>query len=180
MVRKDAGMGTVKVHPVIILSPQALHKLKVSRKVRVKVKVKALSVSIKRDIRKETCRILPCVKVRLRVKVPAIVDPHAVNLTIPRDRDQVPHKHITEVRGKASLQIKETCLLDILEKVRPLLSIAHATARKRTRTAIDAVDISISGDTEPNNLKGIAGGLNKLAVTVGPTQVSGGHMLIIP
>ena len=179
MVRKDTGVRVIKVHPIIILPAERLHKLKVSRKVRVKIKVKAFGVSIERDIRKETCRFLPSVKVRLRMEIPTIVDTNAVNLSLASDANQVPDKHITEVRGKASLKIKETCLLDILEKVCPLLGIADTTARKRARAAIDAIDISISGDTETDNLKGITGRLNKLAVTVGPTEVRGGHGLII-
>lgn len=108
------------------------------------------------------------------------MDAHAVNLSLVSDTDQVPRKHIAERGKEGSIKIKITCLLDTLEKIGSLLSIADTTARKGTRTTIDAIDIGISGDPKADNLKGITGSLDKLAVTVGPTQVSGGHGLIIP
>jgi hypothetical protein len=165
---KDTGMRHIKVHLIIILPAKRLHKLKVRGKVRKEIKVQTLSVSVEGNIGINASGTLPRIQISLRVKIPAIMDPHGVILA--GNLGEIVHKHIRIFGKEGSIKIKHPCLPDILEKVRPLLGIADTTARASAGTAINPIDIGISGDTITNNLKSFAASLSKLAVTVGPAE----------
>jgi len=157
-----------EIYLIIILPAKRLHKLKVNGKVRKKIKVHTLSVCIKRDIRENASGTLPRIEISLRVKVPGIMDPHGIILA--GNLGKIVHKHIRILGKEGSLKIKETRFPNIPEKIGSLLCIAHTTARASTGTAINPIDIGISGDTISNNLESFTASLFKLAVTVGPLE----------
>jgi hypothetical protein len=165
---KDTGVRLSEIYLIIILPAKRLHKLKVRGKVRKEIKVHTLSVCIKRDIRESICGNLPRIQIFLRVKVSAIMDPHSIILA--GNLEKIRNKVKAKGRKEGSIKIKHPCLPDILKEVRPLLCIAHATARASAGTAINPIDIGISGDTISNNLESFTASLFKLAVTVGPLQ----------
>jgi len=140
MAGENAGVRLSKVHKPVKLAAEGLRHAEVIWCAR-QVEIKAFGVGVEGNVREGACNPTPCVKVALRVEVPAIMHAHGVNLA--EAGEILDHKR-DEVRVLRKREVVGTGRNASGPKITALLSIAHGATSQRTGAGVTLDKVFVS------------------------------------